>query len=88
MMALPGPEHGLWTHDFRKRWHKAVCQINVYSVKMTASLALQQSPLSEVDFVWHLVKSFVRSLDELGPPDPACPHSSGSNLSRCSSLLP
>lgn len=43
MMALPGPEHGLWTHDFQKRWHKAVCQINVYSIKMTASLALNRA---------------------------------------------
>ena len=43
MMALPWPERGLWTRDFQKRWHKAVRQINVYSVKMTASLALNRA---------------------------------------------
>lgn len=51
--------HGHGHTDFRKRWHKAVCQINVYSVKMTTKPGPQQSPLSEVDFMRHLVKGFV-----------------------------
>ena len=40
--ALPRPERSLWTRDFQKRWHKAVCQINVYSIKMTASLVFNR----------------------------------------------